>query len=119
MTVNFTGIKNAGGMLIRTPNPYQKLNVLSLQVTNDENGNDLDKFNEALEKTGKPGNYKTNYNGAVSINVFSTEPEEEFGQTQYSYFLNGTPLEVKDENLAIFSYLAKLTTNISNKKEAE
>lgn len=119
MTVNFTGIKNAGAMILRTPNPYQKMRILSLQVTNDEDGNDLDEFNKAIEKTENPQKYKTKYKGAVNINVFSTEPDEEYGSTEHKFYLNGSLLKVNDKNLPVFSYLAKLTTKIENKNDNE
>lgn len=120
MSVNFTGIKNVGSMTIISPrNVSNKLDVLSLQVTNDADGNDLDEFRKAIEKTGSPKDYETAYEGAVSINVATEEPDEEYITPTHHFFLNGTPLETKDENLAAFSYLAKLTRKISKKDNKE
>lgn len=119
MSVNFTGIKNVGSMLVRTPNPNQNMKIVSLQVTNDEQGNDLDKFNDAINKTGNPKDFKTAYEGAVSINVFTNEPEEEYERPEHSFYLNGSPLEANDKNLPVFTYIANLTKTISNKKDDE
>ena len=54
MTVNFTGIKNVGAMFITTPEMGRTVHIMSMQLTNDESGNDLDEFTKAIEKTGKP-----------------------------------------------------------------
>ena len=119
MTINFTGIKNAGSMMVMLPGVENKMQILSLQVTNDETGNHLDEFNKAIKKSGKAKQYKTAYEGAVSINVSSTIPEDEYIRPEHTYYLNGSPLEVNDKNLPIFSYLAKLTREIPQKKDKD
>ena len=119
MSVNFTGIKNAGAMLMVTPGTASQMRVLSVQLTNDKDGNDLDEFNEAMESTGQPKKFKTAYEGMVSINVASTEPEEEYEIPKHEYYLNGSPLEVNDKNLKAYTYLAKLTRTVAGKENKE
>lgn len=119
MSVNFTGIKNAGSMLVVMPGIEPKMRTLSVQLTNDEEGNDLDEFNEAVESTGKPKEFKTSYDGMVSINVASTEPEEEYEIPQHRFYLNGSHLQVNDRNLKAYTYLAKLTRTIAAKENKE
>lgn len=119
MTVNFTGIKNAGAMFIAMPEMNNTMNILSLQLTNDESGNDLDEFRKAIKKTGSPEKYTTAYEGAVSVNVSTTEPEEEYMSKKHRFYLNGSPLETNDKNLPVFSYLCKLTNKIQEKDPKE
>lgn len=117
MTINFSGIKNVGSMGVILPGAGNKMQILSLQVNNDETGNHLDEFNNAIKKSGNPKMYKTAYEGAISINVSSTVPEEDYLMAQHSFYLNGSPLEVNDKNLPIFTYLAKLTREIPQKED--
>ena len=119
MSINFTGIKNAGSILLVMPGAEQKMRILSLQLTNDEKGNDLDEFNKTIESTGQPKKYKTAYEDVVSINVLSTEPEEEYETPNHTFYLNGSPLNVNDKNLKTYTYLAKLTREVAKKDNKE
>ena len=119
MSINFTGIKNVGAMYIAMPEMNQTMNILSLQLTNDEDGNDLDEFKKAISKTGKPESYVTAYEGAVSINVSTIEPEEEYLSPKRKFFINGSQLKVNDKNLPVFSYLCKLTNKIKDKDKED
>lgn len=119
MSINFTGIKNVGAMLVPYPENNSVMSALSLQLTNDDDGNDLDKFVNTMKSKGVEDKYIIPYEGAVSINVWSTEARDEYSKPKHHFYLNGSALEVKDENLGIFSYLAKLTKTIANKPEED
>ena len=119
MSVNFTGIKNVGAMYIAMPEINHKMDIMSMQLTNDESGNDLDEFKTAIEKTGNPERYILPYEGAVNISVSTIAPEEEYVSPERKFFLNGKQLKVNDRNLPVFSYLCKLTNKIKNKDPKE
>lgn len=119
MTVNFTGIKNVGAMFITTPEMGRTVHIMSMQLTNDESGNDLDEFTKAIEKTGKSERYTSPYEGTLNIGVATKEEEEEYIPATHQYFINGKQLKVNDKNLAVFSYLCKLSGKIQNKKKEE
>lgn len=117
MSVSFTGIKNVGSMATVVPQAGQQMYIMSLQVTNDENGNDLDEFKKALSKTKNSEKYMTQYDeGLISINLGKEVSEDEFVPDKNTFYLNASPLEVNDDNLPMYTYLAKLTKNIANKK---
>ena len=79
MTVNFRGIKNVGAMAVLTPVQQEQMFMMSLQVTNDEQGNDLDEFKKAIEKTKNPEKFMTKYDeGLISINLGKQISEDEF-----------------------------------------
>ena len=119
MSINFTGIKNVGSMNVMMPPSENIMTVLSMQVTNDEDGNDLDDFKAAVQKTGHSKMFLIPYEGSVSVNVSTSIPDNEYEQPKHSFYLNGSPLEVNDRNLPIFSYLARTTTKLSEKSERD
>ena len=117
MSVSFTGIKNVGAGMVALPKTSEQMLVMSLQVTNDEKGKDLDEFKKVLAKTKNSENYKTNYDeGLISINVSKQISEDEFVPDKNTFYLNATPLEVNDDNIPMYTYLAKLTRNIAAKE---
>jgi len=120
MSINFTGIKNIGAVEVIIPSNNCDMSILSMQLTDDEQGNDLEKFKKSFYKNQNLNDYLTAYDGALSINVSTNvKKEEDYLPNKYTFYVNGTELEVNDDNLPVFSYLAKLTGKIANKKDSE
>ena len=117
MSVNFTGIKNIGAINMLVPTTGQQVNIMSFQAVNDEDGNDFDRFCKEVGKTDNPDLILSRAgNGFVSLEVIKSPKEEDYESDNYDYYVNGKKLEVKDSNLGLFSYFAKLTTCISKGK---
>lgn len=117
MQVSFTGFKNAGYLTVANigeePVEVYQSNI---QLTDDKDGKDLTEFKNVLRKTG--GNFINPINkDFVNIECVSSPNTDEYGEDGVERFLllNQQEVEVCDENLPIFSFLAKLTRNIAKK----
>ena len=141
MQINFTGIKNIGfiqscciykpaensngtnTVLTQEEYPVQRNGYLmNIQLTDDYNGKHLTNFKKALEKSGLSFNeYKhpVNKNFLNILAAEDTYDEGEFEESYSDFTLNGKSLEVTDKTLPIFSYLAKLVREISQKPKKE
>lgn len=106
--VSFTGIKNVGCLAFQdTPTTFR--NSLSVIITDDAKGQDVVEFRKVVNKVAqKSENFINNRNYNLLNIETRISPED---QTLY---LNEKPVKVNDENLPIFSYLAKLTKRIAN-----
>lgn len=141
MTVSFTGVsniivskgkagkypkyemvagKNSGEQLLR------KTDVMKLDytITNDQYGNDIDIFNEAVNKglalsgekikdTSKPANV------TILVKHFSY-PQEELKPAETQFVVNNTlvPLN-KNSDLAIYSYMGQLTRGMTKRTDLD
>lgn len=112
--ISFTGIKNIADI------SYQKSNstissALSMVLTDDFKGKDLTEFKAVLEKVAKKSKNFRHKDGVEFLNLEKCENRYDTNiKDSIKFYLNGKEIEVKDENLPIFSYLAKLTRKISN-----
>ena len=112
--ISFTGIKNIADI------GYQKSNstissALSMVLTDDYKGKDLTEFKAVLERVAKKSKNFRHKDGVEFINL--EKRDDMYGKSvedSVKFYLNGKEVEVKDENLPIFSYLAKLTKKIAN-----
>lgn len=107
MTVNFTGIKNVG--YERFADRYRRI---QFQLTNDEDGNDYDKYEKVLARTDRGDRYK-NQNGPEFVYI-----EVEPGDKGYIR-VNGKSLPAWKENIPLIKFLAKVTDRISKKRELD
>lgn len=117
MTVSFTGIKNVGYMACGSAEKGIYKKAFNFQVTNDEQGNDLDKFDKVLEKTGTVEKYQSDTPGLISLLISRTSKEDR--SSEYKVVLNNNELELNDKNLPIFSFLSKTIDSIINKTKEE
>lgn len=108
--VSFTGIRNIGAVQFkRKPNTISM--SLSATLKDDFNGKDLTEFNSVLKKTfGKDASkFKNpNYNDLLNVE-FITKHDTGEGRV----LLNGDLVAVNDNNLPMFTYLAKITRKIA------
>ena len=117
MTVSFTGIKNVGYLMNGSAEQGIYKRAINLQVTNDEDGNDLDKFEEVLKETGTEYRYHMDTPGLISF--LMAKQRKDNHMCTYDFVLNNNELEINDENLPIFSYLGKILTRISEMEERD
>ena len=131
MSVSFTGISNIK-ILKKKPVLESYIDVdkaeraikrseeikLRFTLSNDQKGKDIDEFNETVKKgLALSGEKiaKTDAPADVSILIKrSTFPQEEFKPAENQFLVNQTlvPLN-KNSDLAMFSYMAKLTRDMS------
>jgi hypothetical protein len=125
--INFTGIKNIGGLFSveingnsKHPAGYLKLlerKYLVAKLTNDKFGNDLDEYEQVLA-LGTPAldNFHFLHNKRY-INIFTEKPYR--SNIPAKVFLNLEELPVQKNTLPMFDFLAKLTRKIANKSNSE
>ena len=120
-TINFTGVKNIGGLSAISPDmAHQRVvsnNFLLVNLTDDYNGKDLTKFKEIIRKCNPMIGSFTNEQNSNFVHIAYTSvrnPEDETGQTRSNLRINGKKVILKDENLPLFSFIAKLTGRISD-----
>jgi len=125
--INFTGLKNIGGMynIEINANPYNQFGYLKpierkyliVKLTNDENGNDLDKFNQSIALcTPELDTFEFQHDKKY-INIFTEKPYHQDKTPEL--FLNLQKVPITRRTIPIFDYLAKLTRKIANKQDAE
>jgi hypothetical protein len=138
MQVSFTGFKNVGfvpskiyptigkdenGQSIHSDDIYVDINTINLQLTDDSNGKDLSEYKNQIR--GLKNKYEmhpvnsdflniSTLKGHIDEDGVQIEPEDSF-----AILVNGKPLPIKDENLPIISYIAKLLKRVQNQKEHE
>lgn len=112
--ISFTGIKNIADIgFVRPKNTMSS--ALSMVLTDDLRGKDLTEFKSVIDKVAKKSKNFRHKDGVEFLNFEKRENMDVLdvaGSTRF--YLNGKEVEVKDENLPIFSYLAKLTKKIAN-----
>lgn len=91
---------------------------MNLQLTDDFNGKDLAEFSNVLAKSGIPiSKYMCNEVNKDFLNIAITADDNYDDltnsiSTDYEVYLNDVELKLKDKNLSVFDYLAKLTKRI-------
>lgn len=110
--ISFTGIRNIASIQFQRGGCKAAKN-LSMTLCDDVHGKDLQEFQDVLKKiTG--GSFKVeNHNQLLNLECLPTEDGRRF------FSVNGVVLEEKDENLPMFSYIAKLTRRISAMPEKD
>jgi len=107
--INFTGISNIGVINFQR-HPYSVSKSLSMTLCNNYNGKDFSDFNNAVKKAGKsPAYFKDNSN-ILNIECYKNLKTN-------NIYINGRYISVCDQNLPIFSYLARLTKKITQMTE--
>lgn len=117
MQVNFTGIRNVGfdcdlmyptyeqdGQLVYKPDEYADLNVINMQLKDDFNGKDLSAYKEAVKDSNVENKRHPILPNFIHLGILKGELPTD--KDTY-FFLNGSKLEVENENMSIFSFLAK------------
>ncbi len=117
MQVNFTGIRNVGyncdlmyptyiqdGKSVYNPNEYADMNVINMQLKDDYNGKDLSDYKKAVQTSDVENKRHPIVPDFINLAVLKGELPTD--KDTY-FFLNGSKLEVNDQNMTIFSFLAK------------
>ncbi len=122
MNINFTGIQNIGYKVqdyqVENSRTYKQKcdeHFINLQLTNDENGNDLTEFKNKLATSDIASNINYNHPDYLNI-IFSKETIIDYDDksTDLNIIINDEDeLEVNDRNLPLLSHIAKLLTRIS------
>lgn len=113
MQISFNGIKNTSSVIFKNEQEkYTDYNV-SIQLTDDYNGKDLTKYKKVLSKVAPQFKHPTNSN-FLHIGFFNDSNDDITIMT-----VNGESIEPKDENLPLFSFIAKLTKCIANAQDKD
>ncbi len=115
--INFTGISNIGFVQFkREPGAKHALSSsLSMVLRDDLKGNDLSEFKSVLKKiTNSPSDY---YFDKADPHILNLECYRD--RNDSLVMLNGNVLEVENETMPLFTYLAKLTRKIFNMPEKD
>jgi len=110
--ISFTGIRNIGSVQLQREGCKIAKN-LSMVLSDDVNGKDAQEFCDVLTKCSNIEVKKDYNNILLNLETLHTTDGKRF------LSVNGTILEEKDENLSMFSYLAKLTRRICNMPEKD
>lgn len=130
MRVNFTGIKNIGyekrqySQYVEPDEKYpeefyevEDEHFLNLELSDDEKGNDLTEFKNKIQTTDLNDYYHPVDPNMLNIAISKDTVTDYLGKTvDYQVYINDADkeLEVNDQNLQFFSYLAKLINKITN-----
>jgi len=125
--INFTGLRNIGGMFNIEINADPRNSIgylkpierkyLLVKLTNDKYGNDLDKYEQALA-LGTPELDKFRFiHDKRYINIFTEKPYHSTLPTKI--FLNLKELPVRKNTIPMFDFLAKITKKVANKPDAD
>ena len=124
--INFTGLKNIGSCIFTTNHPTGlfgiKNDFLIANLTDDYNGKDLSEFYEVLKKCQNSSGISKNKDDPRFIQIITRTVVNAINPCENNIIqvlVNGKEIEVKDENLPLFTYLAKLTRKIGNMKNSE
>lgn len=112
MNVSFTGIKNASAVLIQNSSGNRDENyIVNAQLTDDENGKELTEFKKLINRYGEEleNPFMKNF---IHISTISETPN-----SPKTLIVNGKPIFERDDNLPIFSFIAKITKKIYNMKD--
>lgn len=115
--INFTGISNIGFVQFkREPGARNALSKsLSMVIRDDLKGSDFSEFKSVLKKiTNSPSDY---YFDKSEPNVLNLECYRD--RNDSLVILNGNVLEVENETMPLFTYIAKLTRKIFNMSEKD
>ena len=114
--ISFTGIRNIG--FIEFSKNFtiglSKHKSLSMVLSDDFNGKDLTEFLDVIKKIPRT---QTGYLHQSSKNMLNIECATLNGEKLLS--VNGRAIEVNDEHLPMFSYIARLTKKIAAMKDKD
>ena len=117
MQVNFTGLKNISSIKIVNPFTEQEIYSFNVQLTDDDNGEDLTEFNSLRYTTNTGNKYKNPVNEDF-VNIFAIRNDNYTDSMEhYKFLLNGQPLVPQRKVLPFFTFLAKLTRNVQVQKK--
>jgi hypothetical protein len=124
MEVSFTGFKNtsysniikqtqslANNAKCRNRNNAVLIQTINTQLLDDFNGNDLSLYKKALASSDIAGEFHPLSSDMVNIQTVKVNSPQ--GQTVY-LVLNNNVVRIKDKNLKLISFIAKLLKRISN-----
>lgn len=112
--INFTGIRNIASVPFKREGFHTTRNI-SLMLTNDSYGQDLQEFTDVLSKITSNSSV---YKAEDYLNVLNLECLHGADDNRW-LSVNGTILEPNDKTVPMFSFLAKLTRKIMNMPEKE
>jgi len=103
---------------------YQKQegHTLNIQLTDDFNGKHLSEFKKALKNSHLPYADYINPINSNFLNIYLTDDiiEDDDGEFKDNVlYVNDLEVELKDKTLPIFSYIAKLVSEIARKPKEE
>ena len=105
--ISFTGIRNIGQAQFLRASDNTVCKSLSMVLSNDVKGKDLEDFNSVIAKIT---NNKPYYKNSISEDILNIECQEQ--DKIKKIYINGKYIEPNDKNLPIFSYIGKLTKKI-------
>lgn len=112
--ISFTGIKNIATVELQRQG-FHKSKNLSMILTDDFSGKDLQAFRNELKKLDVDSSKYINKEYPNLLNLEYLHGQE----SCKAISINGTVLEENDKNLSMFSYLAKLMNKIAQKSDKE
>ena len=103
---------------------YQKQegHTLNIELTDDFNGKHLSEFKKALKNSNLPYADYVNPINSKFLNIYLTDDiiEDDDGKFKDNVlYINDLEVELKDKTLPIFSYIAKLISEIAHKPKQE
>ena len=127
MQISFNGIKNITA-IYKPQNEKNGIFTLSMQLTNDENGNDLDEYRNILKKHPNSNKFAHPYdNRFINLNLIKDDSdgiyEKDTYINEYRWEINPGPEDqehkINDKILPMFTFINKLTQKIYNTPEKE
>ncbi|MBD5402175.1 hypothetical protein HDR58_05180 [bacterium] len=144
MNVNFTGIKNVGYEFrkyreaVYDDGSFEFLDpdedmdkdeydediqdhYLTVQLTDDFQGKDLTEFHNCAKRSGLKDYLHPENPDLLSFSITKTDFTDDYSKPEILFYLNDylEELEVKDENMPMFTFLAKVLQKVVNKKNSE
>lgn len=130
MQVSFTGLKNVGYMNsygypvynndnnqhYYNKNNYFDLNIINMELTDDFNGKDLSEYKKAIKNANIENAHHPLFPNFINFGIVKNELDDD--KDTY-FFLNGAKLPVTDENMNLFSFLAKSLDKLNAKSVAK
>ena len=95
---------------------------ITVQLTDDYNGKDLTEFKNKIKNTKFKDYLHPENPDLVSFSISKTDFTDEYAtKPEVDFYINdcADALEVKDENMALFSYFGKLLKRIGEMKDNE
>lgn len=112
-TTNFNGIKNIGCARVLNKQEYITRSAINMELTNDEQGNDLDNYRALLYQ--RPEFINPINPNHLNIEL-ATKRTKDYGIILMAK-LNGTPIPLKKENKPLVNYVQSLVNRIEKTPE--
>ncbi len=100
----------------------QEVHTINIELTDDFNGKHLSEFKKALKNSNLPYADYVNPINSKFLNIYLTDDiiEDDDGKFKDNVlYVNNLEVELKDKTLPIFSYIAKLISEIAHKPKEE